>query len=179
MGLNDIFFTDDENGWITGERVLFYCQYATILYTHDGGNTWETCYDQLFAHNYSLYFTDSDNGWAVGSSGNILHIENGGMVSLDESIPAETAPVMKVFPNPADEIVECHLHVPAKAGINFQRVTLRLYDLYGKEIRTLVDEAKSPGEYSVRMDVYDLPPGIYFIRVQAGGQTAVRKLVVQ
>jgi hypothetical protein len=85
------------------------------------------------------------------------------------------------FPNPADGIVDCQFGIacPDEGGVDFQRVTLKIYDLFGREVRTLIDEKKSPGEYSVRMNVSALPTGVYLVRLQAGGQSYVRKLVVQ
>jgi hypothetical protein len=56
---------------------------------------------------------------------------------------------------------------------------VKIYDLHGREIMTVTDGVKSPGEYSVRVDVSGLPAGVYVVRLQAGGQSAMRKLVVQ
>jgi hypothetical protein len=78
------------------------------------------------------------------------------------------------YPNPAGGIVNCQLSV-----FEIQRVTLRIYDLFGREVRTLIDEKKSPGEYTVRMDVADLPSGVYLVRLQAGELSVVRKLIVK
>jgi predicted outer membrane repeat protein len=81
---------------------------------------------------------------------------------------------VEVCPNPADGIVDCRWLI-----VDGRRVTLKLLDIYGREIKTIRDETKSPGEFSVRMDVSDLPAGVYMVRVQADGQSAVRKLVVK
>jgi hypothetical protein len=81
---------------------------------------------------------------------------------------------IEVNPNPAGRIVDYQFGI-----VDFQRVTLKIFDLYGREIRTLVDESKSPGEYTVRMDVSALTAGVYLVRLQAGGQSVVRKLIVQ
>jgi predicted outer membrane repeat protein len=83
-----------------------------------------------------------------------------------------------IYPNPADGIVNCRLLVPAKAGINCQSLTLKIFDLYGKELQTLMDEVKSSGEYALRTDVADLPAGVYLVRLKAGAQVETVKLVV-
>jgi hypothetical protein len=77
-------------------------------------------------------------------------------------------------PNPADGIVDCQLSI-----VNCQRIALKIFDLYGRQVRTLMDEVKSPGEYSVRLNVSDLPAGMYLVRLQAGGESVVRKLIVK
>jgi len=83
-----------------------------------------------------------------------------------------------IYPNPADGIVNCQLLVPAKAGIDCQSITLKMFDPYGKEIRMLMDEVKSSGEYALRTDVADLPAGVYLVRLQAGEQVETVKVVV-
>ena len=88
---------------------------------------------------------------------------------------------IEVYPNPAaDQVsVRYFLPVPSSRFAVRSNLSLKIYDLFGREVRTLVDEVKSPGEYTVRMDVSDLPAGVYLVRLQAGGQSAVRKLVVK
>jgi hypothetical protein len=82
-----------------------------------------------------------------------------------------------LHPNPAgDEVI---FSVSGRRSAVGGQLRLKIYDLFGREVRRLVDEAKSPGEYSARLDVSDLPPGMYLVRLQAGGQSAVKKLVVQ
>jgi hypothetical protein len=56
---------------------------------------------------------------------------------------------------------------------------LTILDLFSREVRAIVDEVKSPGEYNVRIDVSALPAGVYMVRLQAGGESIVRKLIVQ
>jgi len=82
MLLNEIFFTDQLNGWAVGDS-------GTIIHTSDGGNTWET---QSFNTNvmlHGVFFIDADNGWVVGgrysSEGIILHTSNGGQTWVIQS----------------------------------------------------------------------------------------------
>jgi len=81
---------------------------------------------------------------------------------------------IELYPNPADGIVNCQLSV-----VDFQRITVKIVDLFGREIGTMMDEVKSPGEYAVWMEVSNLPAGVYLVRLQVGGQDAVKKLVVR
>jgi predicted outer membrane repeat protein len=84
---------------------------------------------------------------------------------------------IEIFPNPA--VGEVVVSVGSWQLAIGQNVKLTIVDLFGREVRTLEDEVNSPGEYTVRIDVSDLPAGVYMVRVQAGCQSAVRKLVVQ
>jgi hypothetical protein len=56
-------------------------------------------------------------------------------------------------------------------------MSLKIVDLFGREVINIMDGVKSPGEYTIRIDVSDLPAGIYLIRLQAGSESVTRKIV--
>ncbi|MCK4339404.1 MAG: hypothetical protein KAW87_05395, partial [Candidatus Cloacimonetes bacterium] len=64
--LNDVFFINENTGWIVGEG-------HAIQHTCDGGINWvnQTYITNIDLH--SVYFIDENTGWAVGESGLILH----------------------------------------------------------------------------------------------------------
>jgi len=51
--------------------------------------------------------------------------------------------------------------------------------MYGKEVGTLADGTYQKGEYNLQVNVADLPAGVYLVRLQTGGESVVRKLIVQ
>jgi len=53
-----------------------------------------------------------------------------------------------------------------------------IYDILGREVRTLLNESKAPGSYSVVLDASNLPSGVYFYKMIAGSFVQTRKLVV-
>ena len=57
-------------------------------------------------------------------------------------------------------------------------VRVRLFDVLGHEIKTVLDEKKNAGAYRLRLNAGDLPAGVYFFRMEIGGMREVRKLVV-
>jgi hypothetical protein len=57
-------------------------------------------------------------------------------------------------------------------------VTIKVYDILGKEIATLINEEKSAGNYSVQFNGNSLSSGIYFYRMQAGSFVQTKKLVL-
>ena len=57
-------------------------------------------------------------------------------------------------------------------------VTLRVYDVLGNEITTLVNEEKQTGTYEITWFAGKLPSGIYFYRLQAGSFIETKKMVV-
>src|SRR5258706_7892248 len=57
-------------------------------------------------------------------------------------------------------------------------VSLRLYDLFGREVATLVNGLKPAGTYDVNFDAGTRPSGVYFYRLQAGRSSLIKKLVL-
>jgi hypothetical protein len=54
-----------------------------------------------------------------------------------------------------------------------------VFDVLGREVSTLVNEGKAPGEYEVQWNARDMPSGVYFYRLIAGGNVQTRKMIVQ
>ncbi|RMG27277.1 MAG: T9SS C-terminal target domain-containing protein [Methanobacteriota archaeon] len=57
-------------------------------------------------------------------------------------------------------------------------VTLKVFDLLGREITTLVDEMLTPGEYKATFEGKNLPSGVYIYRLQAGDNYQQRKMIL-
>jgi hypothetical protein len=77
------------------------------------------------------------------------------------------------YPNPFNAATEIRYSLPAP-----MRVTLKVFDVLGREVKTLVDEEASPGDKALSFDASSLPSGIYFYRLQAGNFVAVRKMLL-
>jgi flagellar hook assembly protein FlgD len=57
-------------------------------------------------------------------------------------------------------------------------VTVRVYDLLGREVVTLVNEQKSAGNYTAQWDATHFASGVYFYRLQAGAFSDTKKLLL-
>jgi len=57
-------------------------------------------------------------------------------------------------------------------------VSLKVYDVLGNEIKTLVNEIKSPGVYKVEFDGSNLSSGMYFYKITAGEFSEVKKMTL-
>ena len=57
-------------------------------------------------------------------------------------------------------------------------VTLKVYDILGREVQTLVDERKTAGDHSIKSNAANLSSGVYFYRLDAGTFTETKKLTV-
>jgi hypothetical protein len=77
------------------------------------------------------------------------------------------------YPNPFNPSTNIKYQIP-----NTNRVMLNVFDVLGREVATLVNEVKQPGMYSVQWDASRQASGVYFYRLDAGGFTNVKKLVL-
>jgi len=77
------------------------------------------------------------------------------------------------YPNPFNPSTIINYSVP-NAGL----VTLKVYNVLGREIATLVNQEKSPGNYSVQFTGSKLSSGIYFYRMQSGSFEETKKLLL-
>jgi len=77
------------------------------------------------------------------------------------------------YPNPFNPITNIKYQIQ-KTGL----VTLKIYDITGREIKTLVNEIKNPGSYIVTFNGTELSSGVYFYRIQAGDFVQVKKMVL-
>jgi len=85
------------------------------------------------------------------------------------------------YPNPFNPSTNISFTVPyaeTQDRASLQHVLLKVYDITGREIATLVNEEKSPGKYSVKFDAGNLTSGIYFYRLQSGTTQFIRKMIV-
>ncbi len=57
------------------------------------------------------------------------------------------------------------------------QVTLRIFDLMGREVATLVNDERSAGFHTISWDASDIATGIYFYRLEANGFTDVKKML--
>ncbi len=77
------------------------------------------------------------------------------------------------YPNPFNPGTEINYKLSA-----FSHVTLKVYDSLGREVSTLVNSDKQAGFYKVEFNASDLPGGIYFCAMDAGGYKAVKKMII-
>ena len=84
-----------------------------------------------------------------------------------------TFSLMQNYPNPFNPTTTISWQAPA-AGWQ----TLKIYDVLGKEIATLVNEERPAGSYKMNFDASDLTSGIYFYKIQIGSYIQVKKMVL-
>ena len=77
------------------------------------------------------------------------------------------------YPNPFNPTTTISYTIPKSSY-----VTLKVYDILGNEVSTLVNGEKSAGNYQLKFDGSKLASGVYFYRITAGNKTDVKKLLL-
>jgi N-acetylneuraminic acid mutarotase len=93
--------------------------------------------------------------------------------SLTEEKTLRQPALIKNHPNPFSQSTELRFTIPTSGF-----VTLRVYDYFGREIRTLVNELLNAGEHSVYFHAGDLTDGIYFYRLLKGDMILTGKMLL-
>jgi len=77
------------------------------------------------------------------------------------------------YPNPFRSATRIVYAIPVA-----EQVVLKVYDLQGRELRTLVNQRQTPGRYRVDLGVKGIASGVYFYRLEVGGAVQQRKMLI-
>ncbi|UCE17269.1 MAG: T9SS type A sorting domain-containing protein [Gemmatimonadota bacterium] len=90
-------------------------------------------------------------------------------------VPAEYH-LAQNYPNPFNPTTEIRYQISGmRSSVH---TTLKVYNILGQEVATLVDEAKEPGYHSVTWGAFDVASGVYFYRLTVGDYTATRSMIL-
>ena len=163
--INSVFFSSNDTGW--------YCSSGIFKSINSGAN-WINQVPSNGTDTYnSIFFIDNSTGWSVGTNGKILKTVTGGLTSVSQSgdnIPIKHS-LLQNYPNPFNPVTHLEFGIS-----DLEFVSLKIYDVLGNEIKTLVNEIKSPGVYDMVFDGSNLSSGIYFYKLTAGKFSEVKKM---
>jgi hypothetical protein len=147
-----------------------------MLKTTDGGDNWFLENIPMSSGLGSIYLVDGNNGWASGGNGTILHTTNAGVTFIEEEkfevVPTNLT-LSQNYPNPFNPSTSFTYSIPEEAAI-----TIKVFDITGKEIETLVNEEKPAGTYEITWYAENLPSGVYFYQIRAGAFVETKKMIL-
>ncbi|BDQ02358.1 choice-of-anchor D domain-containing protein [Ignavibacterium sp.] len=84
------------------------------------------------------------------------------------------------YPNPFNPVTKIKFSLPADVKGQISKVELKIYDVLGKEVATLINENKEAGNYEIEFDAnkYGITSGVYFYQLKYGELSSVKKLVL-
>lgn len=146
-------------------EIVWFTEGEKLFLSTDSGESWnqqQISFEGSKARD--ITFGDDKHGWILCDNGKLFYTDNcGGIITnlVDENIP-DSFILNQNYPNPFNPttIISYQIHV---AGF----VTLKVYDVIGGEITTIVSEYKNPGFYSVKYNAWQhsLSSGIYYYRI--------------
>ena len=95
---------------------------------------------------------------------------------LQYSLPTEYK-LEQNFPNPFNPTTKIRFSIPDK-GAGLALTELKVYDILGNEVSTLVNEPKEPGYYEVEFNASELASGVYIYRLQASSFVFTKKMLM-
>jgi hypothetical protein len=174
------------NGFNPSENVSSFIPYGSaeivttwggVYYTLDNGANWTSATANLTNTSYAafssvltgtdIYVGSGPGVWKRPISEIII-----GINKISSEIP-EAYNLNQNYPNPFNPTTNIKYQIP-RAGY----VTLKVFDILGKEIKTLVNEKQTPGVYEVTFDGSNLTSGIYFYKLTADDFSEVKKMTL-
>jgi photosystem II stability/assembly factor-like uncharacterized protein len=185
--------------FLPGDPSNVWCGSNSLSFSSDTGRTLVEEFYLEYNAIYDMVFTDENSGWIyAGGGGTLTHMYrttnggHGGIVSVDNNYQDLKPSEFKLeqnYPNPFNPSTKIKFTIPSVYAIRqlpekqSQMVTLKVYDVLGNEIATLVNEELSPGEYKVEFTVGqdsspDIASGIYFYTLRAGSFVQTKKMIL-
>lgn len=131
-------------------------------------------------------FTLNHNPNLTHVSYRLKQIDNDGTISYSKIVTVDLTNITSVedeinyefslkqnYPNPFNPITTIKYSIAEE-----NKVGLKIYDILGSEIKTLVNETKAPGNYEVELNGSNLASGIYFYKLEAGINISIKKLTL-
>lgn len=146
-----------------------------LAVSNDNGETWHFINQGIIASavwsisNNNLYLfagTDIAGVWRINISEIITSVEQ------NPTQPTEFI-LGQNYPNPFNTATAIQFSIPQRGNI-----VLKVYDILGNEVSTLVNEEKAQGVYTINFDANNLASGLYLYRIQAGSFIDTKKMIL-
>jgi hypothetical protein len=95
-----------------------------------------------------------------------------GIIPISTGIP-EIYSLSQNYPNPFNPVTRINYSIP-KQGL----VTIKIYDALGREVQTLINDMKTPGNYIVDFDGTNLSSGVYFYKLASNDFVSIKKMIL-
>jgi hypothetical protein len=94
------------------------------------------------------------------------------VVGISKPVVAKKETKLTVYPNPFHSSTTIEFELKAKT-----QATLQVYNHMGQQVAELLNESKAPGNHQLTWNAAHLPPGLYFLRLQAGNEVRTGKVI--
>ena len=145
---------------------------GAILYSSNNGINWST-YFTMNDIGLCITFASTGNGWIGCTSGAIYRYSAPVEVKNNNTSSTIKYILEQNYPNPFNPNT-----VISYSILTNSHVQLKVYDMTGREIVTLVDKFQNSGTHKIQFTAKQLPSGIYFYKLFAGNFVDVKKMIL-
>lgn len=187
--------TDGAASWVSingnlpdspvNDILIFYPGFSTSIYyaatdvgvffTNDYGTTWTELADGL-PNTVAMHldYHQPSNKLRIGTHGRGVWETEAvvGLVNYNNEVPSAYT-LQQNYPNPFNPITTIKYDV-VKSGL----VKLSVFDVLGKELKTIINEVQQAGTYTVQFDASRLTSGVYFYKLETGGFVETKKMML-
>lgn len=165
------------NGIESSGNNFWFIRGEKIFHSTDDGINWIDEYTASLTLTH-MDFPDNLNecqmGWAVGYGGTIHKMTSSGVTSVENLNEVPTVYELKQnYPNPFNPSTKIKFNIPESGN-----TTIKVFNLLGSEVATLLNEMKQPGTYEINFDAAGLSSGTYFYSMESGNFREVRKMII-
>lgn len=168
------------------KKPAFFTMPIQIKVSTAQGDTIITVYNNQQVQNFNITVAGEPTSISFDPNNWILKDVLSIVTNVDELSNPTTFALEQNFPNPFNPKTTIKYSIPTPtASPSFTEgmretglVTLKVYDISGKEVATLVNEEKSAGTYEVIFDASKLASGMYLYRLKAGNLIETRKMIL-
>lgn len=169
--IDAVVFEDSVHGILRTSNYHFY-------ETFDKGNSWNQSGIEMPMLNRveKMQYNNQGDLLVLGDRGLIVKLSEKSTQNKTEeqgSSQKLSYELFQNYPNPFNPVTQIGFRLSKKGGCE-----LKVYDVLGREVVTLLNETKEAGDYSVSFNASELPSGIYIYRLKAGTQVFVRKMLL-
>ena len=167
--------------WVAFSSFNFY--FGTGVYsTTNNGATWTKHGLDSIPVNFNSQYSGTYGLISYGDTTYVLTVGRGayaltrssGTTAVEENITSPRSFALEQnYPNPFNPMTTIEFDLPSAS-----HVRLRIFDLLGREVASLVNEERNAGRHKAEWNASKFSSGVYFYRIEAGPFVAVRKLVL-
>ncbi len=154
------------NLWMSGDGLIKFDGMDFVHYTPQNSGLYST-------YIRDIQIDDSNNKWVIHPDAISVFNEDGVTFVGVKNEVLSNFTLLQNFPNPFNPTTTINYQIP---DLSF--VTLKVFDVLGSEVATLVNEEKPVGTYEITWYADKLPSGIYYYRIKAGSFVETKKMVL-
>ncbi|HMN17557.1 MAG TPA: M1 family aminopeptidase [Ignavibacteriaceae bacterium] len=151
----------------------FFTMPIQIKVNSSTGDTIITVFNNAQVQNFNITVANEPISITVDPNNWILKTINSVVVGIEDEMQPQTFSLEQNYPNPFNPVTKIKFTLASN-----EYTTLKVYDIIGKEISTLVNNQMEKGHYEINFDASNLPSGVYLYTLNAGGYKETRKMIL-